>query len=289
MAVSPPLQPIEVIRAGTHVPMSGKPVTITLQMLQQAAASYDPSKHEAPVVIGHPMTDHPAYGWVERLAVEGESLFATLRNVDPEFAALVRAGRYKKVSGSFWMESAKGNPTPGMFSLRHVGFLGAAPPAVKGMRDPEFTGCLDGDILVFADQAALDLQAGIERAMSRFAASQLVDTLIASAQVHGRHKDGLLAFMENLNNTEVLAFSEGGEERRTGALAWFTGWLKQLPPMVPLGRLDLAEQSKPTVAAVNVPAGYTVDHSAMDLHARITARAREKGLSYEEALSSLKE
>ncbi len=91
-------------------------------------ASYNPEHHEAPVVVGHPKSNGPAYGWVEKLKRVGGVLMAKLKQVEPAFAEIVEAGRYKKRSASFYADG----------SLRHVGFLGAQPPAVKGLKDFAF-------------------------------------------------------------------------------------------------------------------------------------------------------
>ncbi|STZ83075.1 putative phage associated protein [Bergeriella denitrificans] len=123
----------EIFRAGTHTDNNGRKVTITAAELEQAAAAYDPALHEAPVVVGHPATDAPAYGWVGGLKADGGTLSADFAQVDDDFAGLVRAGRYKKVSASFYPPSSPNNPKPGVWYLRHVGFLGAHPPAVKGL------------------------------------------------------------------------------------------------------------------------------------------------------------
>ncbi len=51
----------------------------------------------------------------------------------------MEAGRYKKVSASFYQPDSPNNPVPtGVFYLRHVGFLGAQPPAIKGLKDIAF-------------------------------------------------------------------------------------------------------------------------------------------------------
>ncbi len=133
---------IEIFRAGTHTAMSGEAVTVTTADLAEIAAAYDPAVHEAPLVIGHPETNAPAYGWVKGLTVSGDRLVATPHQVDPAFAEMVRRGAYKKRSASFWGVKTPGNPTPGKLALRHVGFLGAVAPAVKGLREVAFA---DGD------------------------------------------------------------------------------------------------------------------------------------------------
>ena len=129
---------IDLFRAGSHVAMSGATIPFSEADVTAIAAAYDPSVHEAPLVVGHPKHDAPAYGWVESLSAEGGRLSATPHQVNPEFAEQVDAGAYKKVSASFYAPDAAGNPTPGQYHLRHIGFLGAQPPAVKGLQPIEF-------------------------------------------------------------------------------------------------------------------------------------------------------
>jgi hypothetical protein len=80
------------------------------------------------VVLGHPEHDAPAYGWVEGVKREANVLLAKLKQVPPAFEQLVREGRFKKRSIAVY----NGPNGP---SLRHIGFLGALPPEVKGLAD----------------------------------------------------------------------------------------------------------------------------------------------------------
>jgi hypothetical protein len=133
------MQPIQIFRPGRHTAMDGRSIAFSEADLAGAAAAYDPALHEAPIVVGHPRADAPAYGWVGSLATgEGGSLEAAPRQVDPDFAEMVRAGRFKHVSASFYLPDSPVNPKPGGYYLRHVGFLGAQPPAIKGLRPAEF-------------------------------------------------------------------------------------------------------------------------------------------------------
>lgn len=135
------MQRIEIFRPGKHTAMSGETIGFTEAELRASAQAYDPALHEAPIVVGHPSHDHPAYGWVKSLNY-GESLEAEPDQVEPQFAELVEAGRFKKVSASFYRPDSPANPKPGVYYLRHVGFLGAQPPAIKGLKQIEFA---DGD------------------------------------------------------------------------------------------------------------------------------------------------
>lgn len=132
------MNPLNIFRPGAHTAQSGLMLVFTDSDLAATAAAYDPAKHEAPLVVGHPATDDPAYGWVESLAISPDGLEAIPRQVDPEFAALVNAERFNRISASFFLPGAPSNPVPGVYYLRHVGFLGAAAPAVKGLRKPAF-------------------------------------------------------------------------------------------------------------------------------------------------------
>ncbi len=130
-------KPLYIFKPGRHTAMSGATLEFSAADLAATAVAYDPAKHEAPLVVGHPAVDAPAYGWVKALAAVPD-LEAVPHQVDAAFADMVAAGRFKKISASFFLPSAPGNPAPGVYYLRHVGFLGAAPPAVKGLRTPEF-------------------------------------------------------------------------------------------------------------------------------------------------------
>jgi len=141
---------IEIFRPGTFTAMSGQTVSFGGSDLAAIAAVYDPSISQAPLVVGHPKHDSPAYGWVKGLAIEGGRLIAIPDQVDAAFADSVSAGRLKYVSASFYSPKSPNNPRPGTYYLRHVGFLGAMPPAVKGLKPVSFSESDDG-IISFGD------------------------------------------------------------------------------------------------------------------------------------------
>ncbi|HGN3305581.1 peptidase [Pseudomonas aeruginosa] len=107
----------------------------TEAILQEIAATYDPALSEAPLVIGHPKLNAPAYGWAKGLEVRDGMLYAEPHQVVPEFAEAANRKMYKKRSASVYLPDSPGNPVPGKHYLRHIGFLGAVPPAIKGIPD----------------------------------------------------------------------------------------------------------------------------------------------------------
>ncbi len=119
---------IEIFRGGRQTDSSGRTHNWTNEELDHAVNSFDPANHEPPVVAGHPASNKPAYGWIDALKREGNILLARLKQVEPAFSKLVEDGRFKKRSASFFPDG----------TLRHVGFLGAAAPAVKGLKDIQF-------------------------------------------------------------------------------------------------------------------------------------------------------
>lgn len=126
---------IEIFRTGNHTDSNGNSKEYSSEDLTQIADNYNQSLFKdsstiAPIVKGHPKSDDPAYGWVEKLKVNGDKLLAKVKDIVPEFADEVRAGRFRKVSIALF---------PGNI-LRHIGFLGAMSPAVKGLEPAVFTG-----------------------------------------------------------------------------------------------------------------------------------------------------
>jgi hypothetical protein len=119
---------IEIFRSGTHKDSSGYEKTWTENDLETIASKYDPTKFEAPLVVGHPKDNSPAYGWVESLKREGVKLLAKVKPTVQEFIDAVRQGLYKKVSVSLYPD----------MSLRHIGFLGGAAPAIKDLQAVQF-------------------------------------------------------------------------------------------------------------------------------------------------------
>ncbi len=121
---------IEVFRTGTHTDSSGNTKEWTRNDLDKIVSQYSERDEDdqAPAVIGHPRSNAPAYGWATQLKREGDLLLAKIKPTAKEFVGWVRDGLYKRVSISL---------RPDM-NLRHIGFLGATPPAVKGLKVPEF-------------------------------------------------------------------------------------------------------------------------------------------------------
>ena len=144
------MKKLEIFKPGTHVAMSGASISFTEADLRASASAYDPAKHEAPLVIGHPAVDAPAYGWAKSMNFADGVATVEPDQVDTAFAELVNRGAFKKISASFYLPDAPNNPVPGVYYLRHVGFLGAQAPAVKGLKSASFSDAEAG-VVSFGD------------------------------------------------------------------------------------------------------------------------------------------
>lgn len=122
---------IEMFRAGPQISSSGQKMMFTEQDLDEVIGTYEPGRHEAPLIIGHDQTDStPALGWVKNLWRKGQQLWGKVE-LTPKAEKLIKDGVFKKVSSSFYLPDAETNPHPGKLALRHLGLVSI--PAVKGL------------------------------------------------------------------------------------------------------------------------------------------------------------
>lgn len=152
------MQAFEIFKTGRHTAASGVTLDFSESQLKQAVAAYDPAIHEAPIVVGHPTDNGPAYGWIKALSFgEDGMITAEPEQVDAAFSEMVAAGRFKKRSASWYLPGSAAHPLKGTdrhntLYLRHVGFLGAQPPAIKGLKDVSFSE--DEGIIEFTDSSS---------------------------------------------------------------------------------------------------------------------------------------
>lgn len=197
------MKPLHIFKPGTHTAMSGVSFDFSESDLAATVNAYDPALHEAPLVIGHPKHDAPAAGWVKSLSATPVGLIAVPQQVDAQFAELVASGSYKKISASFYHPDATNNPVPGVYYLRHVGFLGAQPPSIKGLRPIELAEDEEG-VVEFGDFGD-SISAGIFRRLREWLIAQF-GTEAADQVVPGWDVDNLIG--ESRREDSRPAFSE---------------------------------------------------------------------------------
>ena len=131
---------IDICRAGTWRDMQGRAVSLDRERLDRIVAAHA-AADPAPIVVGHPEADAPAYAWVATLRRVGDRLQATLRDIAPAFREAVETGRYSGRSIALQGDT-----------LRHVGFLGGRAPAVPGLAPTRFASEPEA-VIAFADEA----------------------------------------------------------------------------------------------------------------------------------------
>jgi hypothetical protein len=248
---------LEIFKAGKHTAMNGSTLSFSEGDVAASVKAYNPNIHEAPLVIGHPKTDAPAYGWVKGLLGNTGLMQAIPYQVDPAFAEMVNAGKFKKMSASFYTPDSPINPVPGVYYLKHVGFLGAQAPAVKGLKPASFgeseEGVLDievdfaecADFLEFCEcnkGGKLDelekfkqenelLKATLRRQESTSFVEGVKNKVLPA------YRTGLVEFISSLDGSQELEFSEGEEQKKLPAVDWLKDFLSHLPNVVELGEV----------------------------------------------------
>ena len=271
--------PLHLARIGTFTDMHGQDVSLTPELLEQLAASYDPALYKAPLVIGHPKTNSPAFGWLETLEAKPEGLFGAPINVDPAFAEAVTSGRYPQRSLSFWPADHPGSPTPGRPYVRHLGVLGATPPAIPGLMGADLAAD-DGTTILFSTPTSTAMPPELPEVVDLAAREAALATLQAdlatreaavaqreaeaAAQVASLRRAAVVAFCDDLATearlrpadvpalTEIVlrleqsepavCFAEAGDDTPAPGATWLKTFLSGLPPLVELSEVATSER-----------------------------------------------
>jgi hypothetical protein len=314
---------IKIMPPGRFTSVEGRTIEFTEEMLRGSAAAYDPESDPAPLVVGHPAMDAPAYGWARSLAFEDGCLVAEpdLDKLEPAFAEAVRAGRYSKVSGRFYLPDCKNNPKPGSLYLKHIGFLGAAAPAVKGLGTVSFGEDEPGGVVTvetttqeipmsdkneasFAEREAAiatreaelkqkeDAAAERERNAAAAVKSALhasnvafAEQQIAAGKLAPAGKALVVGVLDELEATATVSFGEDIGELTPAAA--FRKLFDSAGKIVSFGEAappEGEEEGKDQVSFA-APAGYSADAKALELHGKaLQLQAGNPNLTYMDAV-----
>lgn len=146
---------IHVAYPGSHLSRAGSRHKLTKADTNELAQSYSPALHVcklsvddlqtalhlgAPAVLGHfdettvqSKGAMPSFGKVAAARTDAAGNLFLDVSVTDEFAGWLGQGLYDRVSLSWYGEADPRNPTPGSKHIRHIGFLGAEPSAIKGL------------------------------------------------------------------------------------------------------------------------------------------------------------
>jgi hypothetical protein len=173
------------LKTGEFTDKGGNPRSFTRSDLERIARAYDPRSHEAPVIIGQPRDDAPAYGWVEALQANGDELLAKVNITVPEFAKILREGLYRKKSISLYPDG----------SLRYLGIVGATAPSISGLGMAKFK---EGCAMVYEFQAPDGVQ---EPSAGQILGRKISDILANPPQLNqfGERITGQLTYREAMH------------------------------------------------------------------------------------------
>lgn len=124
---------IEIFRTGDY----GAKGSYTADDLDKMVANF--AHWHPPLVLGHPENNSPAMGWAAQIKRDGQRLLALTEKVQPQLEAHVADGRFPNRSIAIYQDPKGSGP-----AVRHIGFLGATPPEVKGLAPIQFS---DGDFI----------------------------------------------------------------------------------------------------------------------------------------------
>jgi hypothetical protein len=251
------LPEIEVLRPGRHTAMSGVVHVITADDVAALAAGY--VEGSAPLVVGHPEINDPAYGWAQSLRVGDDGVLrATCDQVDPAFAEIVNAGRFKNVSVKL---------SPDYRRLIHIGFLGAAAPAVKGLKPAALSGDAGGVEFSAPAPSAWKVGSALRRCAGLF--RRWREKVIESDGVEAAEK--VLPAWEVDRLTEQAAEIENTPDPAVARVAFAA------PPAVPLPEPEKPEPEKKERPVTVKPEEMAAREAAL--------KAREKAVAEHEAVA----
>ena len=126
----------------------GNTYDFTDDILERIVLNFKRTPEKIPIVLGHPLTDSPAMGWVKDLRANNGYLEAQYEDISEELKKNVADGRYRYKSISI---------DGGLNRLKHIGVLGGVAPAMSGLGSIQFQKSNNGVIFCFADNEESDM------------------------------------------------------------------------------------------------------------------------------------
>ena len=216
----------DIARAGSWKgTLAGAPaqIEITPEDLVRMAGDYDPLLQEAPVTVEH-RREGPAHGWVAALRVAGDRLQARFTDLSDSLRDWLRSGAYRSRSIEMYKPF---EPTGGAY-LGAVSFLGAAPPAVKGLAPlPSLmAGAGESGISIRLECAAMELEkckpeSGGEEMAEKSIAGRAIHSLkemFGGAENHRTENGAAAPAAENPGMEEPVELREALESERKARL-----------------------------------------------------------------------
>lgn len=251
----------KIAKTGSYKDMNGNNHTFTKESFQQIVDKYKSAPCKAPVVFGHPATNDPAQGWISEIRVNGDFMEARYENIKPDAARAVINKDYKYKSMAL---NADG-------TLRHVGWLGAVPPAMDGLGEITFAQANEkGITLYFAGEINTGGHNNMDDKTLEVVAKAQEDVKERERKIADLQEQ-IKALQEQLK--ELTEKKEEAEEKVETVQAEFAKFkedtvhsarTRRIDALIASGRLSPAEREKVLTMATVLGANATANFSSSD-------------------------
>lgn len=143
----------QIFSAGKHTDSKGNTKEWTTEDLDKIVYQFENVHKNAPICVGHPQTNSPAYGWLDNVKRIGNGLYCTFKDVQDEFKTAVNKGLFKNRSISLDKD----------LNIRHLAFLGGQAPAVKGLEQFCFESQENDTVVEFSDYEDISIEDDIQK------------------------------------------------------------------------------------------------------------------------------
>lgn len=239
------LKKVQIARKGTWTATNGKSRSFGDSEFAEIVANFNAHSRQgsgnfaqlAPAVISHDLIatansdldKEAVHGVITDVSVDGEYLIADVDNVPEETAAAMRENRLLSVSAEFYPKAPF--PGAGGMAIRRLAYLGATPPAVKGL-NPNGLACtvmacsesgsvlrVDkvGDVWSFCEVEMLDRPNVIERLIASGMSDEMANSF-SDDQLRALTAMDLKSFVASLHSGEKT-MPESKKEEPVGSIA----------------------------------------------------------------------
>lgn len=231
-----------IFKTGEHTDSNGNIKVWTKDDLDKICYQFENVHSVVPICVGHPKTNSPAYGWIKEVKRIGDNLYCSFKEVQDEFKTALNKGLFKNRSISLDKD----------FNIRHLAFLGAQAPAIKGLEEfcyqdfdsYEFTDFQDlkertekmenvslTEQLKAKDEEILKLKKQIEESKRVQKLAEFEDfakTAIKNGNILPKHKESIINILSVCDSAENFNFSDGTEKTALETVKEFITSLKTM-------------------------------------------------------------
>lgn len=230
-----------IFSSGKHTDSKGNTKEWTNEDLDKICYQFKNVHSTVPICVGHPQTNSPAYGWLANVQRIGNNLYCDFKDVQTEFKEALNKGLFKNRSISLDKD----------LNIRHLAFLGAQAPAIKGLEQFCFkdkgNNCNTYEITDFQDKEVLmenemlqkqleekdgeisKLKKELETEKQKQKIKEFEDftsSAIEKGNILPKHKESIINILSACDKAENFNFSDNTEKSGVDVVKEFITSLK---------------------------------------------------------------